>query len=201
MERIKLLLTLDIDPETGDTVCVDREVINDDLKKTVKKSTRKKKVEDNDTTPRIILEDNKYKINNAVVELLGLDLDEENRLLIQFEKNGRTKRPVFGTGSAFGNPDSGNKLTKSLTVACRGAANKELSEYGTEFTLEPHEKKEGLFILVGNLDAPVMPDGDENVEIPTKDITEEDLDLSDFIDNDEDEKEEEVDAFDFNLNV
>ena len=56
-------------------------------------------------------------------------------------------------------------------------------------------------ILIGNLDAPVIPDGDENVEIPTKDITEDDLDLSDFIDNDEDEKEEEVDAFDFNLNM
>ena len=59
MERIKLLLTLDIDPETGDTVCVNREVVNDDIKKTVKKSTKKKKVEDNDTTPRIILEENK----------------------------------------------------------------------------------------------------------------------------------------------
>lgn len=200
MERVKLLLTLDIDPETGDTVCVNREVVNDDIKKTVKKSgSRKKKVEDNDTTPRIVLEENKYKINNAVVELLGLDLDEENRLLIQFEKVGRTKRPVFGTGSSFGNPDSGNKLTKSLTVACRGAANKELSEYGTEFTLEPHDKKEGLFILVGNIEAPETPEGDENVEVPQKDITEEDLDLSDFID--EDEKEEEVDAFDFNLNV
>lgn len=201
MERIKLLLTLDIDPETGDTVCVNREIINDDIKKTVKKSTKKKKVEDNDTTPRIILEENKYKINNAVVELLGLDLDEENRLSIQFEKKGRTKRPVFGTGAAFGNPDVGNKLTKSLTVACRGAANKELSEYGNEFTLEPYEGKEGLFILIGNVDAPEIPDGDENVSVPEKDITEDDLDLSDFIDNSEDEQEEEVDAFDFNLNV
>lgn len=200
MERVKLLLTLDIDPETGETTCVDREIINDDIKKSVKKSTKKTKKVDDDGTPRIILEDNKYKINNAVVELLGLDLDEENRLLIQFEKKGRTKRPVFGTGDSFGNPDSGNKLTKSLTVACRGAANKELSEYGNEFTLEPYEGKKGLFVLIGNVEAPEIPDGDENVAVPSKYVTEDDLDLSDFIDS-EDEKEEEVDGFSFNLNV
>lgn len=198
MERIKLLLTLDIDPETGETTCVDREIINDDIKKSVKKSTRKKKVEDTDTTPKIILEENKYKINNAVVELLGLDLDEENRLNISIEKSGRTKYPVFGTGEAFGNPQVGNKLTKSLTVACRGVANKELSAYGTVFTLEPHPKNEGLFILKGDGENVSIPDGDENVEVPEKDITEEDLDLSDFIDN---EAEEEIDGFNFNLNV
>ena len=197
MERIKLLLTLDIDPETGDTICVDREIINDDIKKVTKKKKATAK-DDGDKTPRLILEENKYKINNAVVELLGLDLDEENRLEINFEKSGKTRIPVFGTNYAFGHSDSkGNKLTKSLTVACRGAANTELSEYGTEFTLEPHPTKDSLFILKGENTVEV-PDGDENVAIP-QEITDDTLDLSEFISDDEGE-ENEVDGFDFNLN-
>lgn len=198
MERIKLLLTLDIDPETGETTCVDREIINDDIKK-VKTTKKKKSKEDNSTEPILILEENKYKINNAVVELLGLDLDEENRLEINYEKKGKQSYPVFGTSTAFGHPSKGNKLTKSLTVACRGAANNDLSAYGTEFKLEPHPSKDNLFILVG--DTPVeIPEGDENVSIPeepVKDITEDDLDLSDFIAKED--NEEEVDGFNFSL--
>ena len=197
MERIKLLLTLDIDPETGDTTCVNREIINDDIKKVTKKKKATVK-EDEDTTPKIILEDNKYKINQAVVKLLELDLDEENRLEINYEKSGKTVTPLFGTNYAFGHSDSkGNKLTKSLTVACRGNANSELAEFGNEFTLEPHPTKENIYILKGTNEV-TIPDGDENVAVP-QEITDDTLDLSDFI-AEESEEEHEVDGFDFNLN-
>lgn len=191
MERIKLLLTLDIDPETGDTTCVNREIINDDIKK-VKRTAKKKKEESTD--PIIILEENKMVLNQAVVDLLELDLDEENRLGVKYEKQGKLSVPVFGSSKAFGTKADCNKLTKSLTIACRGKSHDELAKFGTEFTLEPHPTKSGLFLLKGENEVEI-PEGDENIGEP-KEITEDDLDLSGFI---ADDNETEVDGFDFNL--
>lgn len=193
MERIKLLITLDLDPETGETTCVDRQIINDDIKPLVKKSTKKSsKKADESTTPQLILEENKYSINNAAVELLGLDLDDENRLDIKMEKTGKTSIPVFGTSIAFGTPSKGNKLTKSLTVACRGKANEELSKYGSVFTIVPHPSKENLFILSsGETVAETEVATDENISIPDEtltipaEVTDDDLDLSGLVEDGE----------------
>lgn len=192
---------MDLDPETGETVCVDREIINDDIKP-IKKAASKKKAakKDESKDPMLVLSENKYSINNAAVELLGLDLDEENRLDIKYEKKGKTSVPVFGTSTAFGTPSKGNKLTKSLTVACRGKANDELAAYGTEFVITPHPTKSDLFVLVGSGTVEV-PDGDENIGEPDtslvipREVDDDNLDLAGLIEDDDND----TDGFDFNL--
>ena len=216
MERIKVLLTLDIDIETGETICVDREVINDDIRNVIKKASKKtssktsSKPSNENSIPQLILEENKYTINQAAIELLGLNVDDENRLEIKYEKKGKTSIPVFGTNEIFGTK-GGNKLTKSNTVACRGKANEELSKFGSVFTITAHPDKEGLFVLkdANNIIKEEEEDnedlkGDENVQLSDdvvldipRDIEDEDLDLSGLID--EDDTNSTDDSFNFNL--
>lgn len=195
MERIKILLTLDVDPETGETTCVDREIVNDDIKKskstTTKKTTKKK---DDDPTPKITLEDNKYSLNSAAVELMGVE--PEDRLDIKMEKQGKLLIPIIGTNEAFGTK-AGNRLTKTFTVSCRGKANDELSKYGSVFVIEPHPEKDGLFIMRGDKDVPEPPTADKNVEIPEDENLPIDADLEGLVEDDSEAKE--ISAFDFNL--
>lgn len=91
-----------------------------DLELAKPKASRKstKKVEDNDPTPRLTLLDNKYELNQAAIDLLGVEPDD--RIDINYEKNDQYFIPVIGTDINFGHPGKGNKLTKSNTVSCRG---------------------------------------------------------------------------------
>lgn len=198
-ERIKVLLTLDVDIETGETVCVSREVINDDLKKekfTTTKKPKKEKVENPD--PCITLEDNKYILNTAAVKLLGVE--PEDRLDIKYEKQGKGAMiPVIGTNEAFGTK-GGNKLTKSFSVSCRGKANEELSRYGNVFTITPHPNKDDLFILCGNKESNPEPEEvvDDNVVVQDEELPM-DLNIDELVeDSDSDIKE--INGFDFDLN-
>ena len=195
MERIKLLLTLDLDPETGETKCVDRQIINDDLPKKTSTKKSSKKPKDDNPTPTISLEDNKYTLNNAAVELMGVQPDD--RIDVKFEKNGKLIIPVIGTNEVF-KTKGGNRLTKSFTVSCRGKLNEELSKYGDSFTLEPHPSTPGLFLLLGNKDYTPSTSGDENINIEEKD---EDLPTDLGIDDltEEDSENKEITDFDFSL--
>lgn len=178
MERIKLLITLDLDPETGETTCVDRQIINDDIKKVSKKPS-KKTSKDEDTTPRLVLDSSKYILNSAAIELLQVEAGD--RIDIKYEQSGTTVVPIIGTSEAFGTPNSGNKLTKSNTVACRGKANVELSKYGDSFTFE--STSDGLFKLVGNK-ATTEEVADDNISLPDDDLTipeDDELELGDLI--------------------
>ena len=146
----------------------------------VKKSSKKK---DEDPTPKVILEANKYTLNTAALELLKVDAGD--RVLIHYVHGD----PVIGAPAAFGlDADSGNKLTKSGTVACRGKANEVLSKYGTVFELIETDR-DGQFKLKG--DAPEIPTSTEEIENP------------DIIDDIDDLIEEDVDntnsTFNFNL--
>ena len=200
-ERIKILLTLDVDLETGETTCVSREVINDDKKSTSTKKTKKAKEED--PNPCITLEDNKYILNAAAAELLGVE--PEDRLDIKYEKQGKGSLiPVIGTNEAFGTK-GGNKLTKGLSVSCRGKANEELSRYGSTFTLMAHPNKENLFILCGDKKPNPEPEPtDENVvveDIEDSNTEELPMELSlDELVTDTDSQIKEISGFDFNLN-
>ena len=157
-----------------------------------KKTTTKKATKDENPNPTITLLDNKYTLNQAAIELLGLEPDD--KVDIKFEKRGKETIPVIGKDEDFGTK-GGNRFTKSGTVSCRGKANEELSKFGTTFSVEPHDTKDGLFILKGDKD--VFEDNviDENIEI--KDSDEEEIDLSQVLD-DEDDKDE-ITAFDFKL--
>lgn len=183
---ITLKYQVKVDTETGEmtTKCVSRKIDKNievvDAKPT-RKTSKSKKGESSE--PTLTLEENKYCLNQAAADLMGVEPD--CKLDIKYEKRGKETVPVIGTDTAFGTKQ-GNKLTKSLTVACRGSKNEELSKYGTEFILVPHETKDGIFVLQ-NEDAKLeqalddtieKPDGpEEDVELPM------DIDLQDLIDD------------------
>lgn len=164
----------------------------------VKKSTTKKSVSkvDTDTTPKLTLETSKYILTQAAADLLGVQPDD--RIDIKYEKQGKRMVPIIGSNEAFGTK-AGNKLTKSLTVSCRGKANEELSQYGTIFTITAHPTKEGLFILNGDK---IIPEQqvDDTVEIK-EDQSDVDLDseLDDLLAEDSTDNITEITNFDFNI--
>lgn len=194
---MKLKFELTIDTESGDFSVINTETgeIKSVTFKEAKKVTKKVKKEES-SSPELVLEDNKYCLNSAAVELMGVTPD--NKLDIKYEKNGSTMVPVIGTDEAFGTR-GGNKLTKSNSVACRGSKNEELSKYGRVFSLAPHATKEGLFVLTGDAVPTATPVGDENISISESD---EDLpidvDFSVMIDE-KDANVEEVDSSFFQL--
>lgn len=194
IETFKVLFTYEQDTETGDIKCINREVINDDIKPVKKASTPKKKSSKNESSePQIILEDNKYTLNSAAVELMGVEPDD--RLDIKFEKNGKLMIPIIGTNESFGTK-AGNRLTKSFTVSCRGKANDELQNYGTVFTLSVHPTKEGLFVMQGDKAPEAVVDDKVEIKDDASEV-EVEIDLNDFI-ADENEVEE-ISALDFKL--
>lgn len=197
---ITLKYQVTVDTETGEmtTKCIKRtvdksnlEVIDSPSRKTSKKSKKEES-----PIPQLTLEDNKYCLNTAAVELLGITTD--SKLDIKYEKNGRSMQPVIGTDEVFGTK-GGNKVTKSNTVACRGSKNEELSKYGKIFEIKPHETKEGLFLLIGDNTTKTDQQGDDNIKIEDSDEDLPlDIDLSALID-DKDAKIEEIDSSYFQL--
>lgn len=187
-----------VDTETGEmtTKCISRKVDKTNFEvveeKSKKKTSKSKKEES--TVPSLVLEENKYCLNQAAITLMGVEPD--CKLDIKYEKRGKETIPVIGSDESFGT-HNGNKLNKSLTVACRGSKREELSKYGTEFTLVPHETRDGIFILQNkNVDfeptVSNVPETEDEIELP------DDIDLQDLID-DKDTTITEVDASMFQL--
>lgn len=182
IETFQVLFTYEQDSETGDIKCIDRQVVTsekDTTKKTTTKKTTKKK--DENPNPQITLEDNKYCLNSAAVELMGVNPDD--KLDIKYAKDGTPEISI--------DDNKGNRLTKTFTVSYRGKNNATLAEYGTVFDLEAHPSKEGVFTLKGDKSQQKVEDS--NVKIDDIDI---DIDLSDFTDD----NAEEISVFDFDLN-
>lgn len=175
-----------VDTETGEitTKCVKKSIdklVNGIDAKPARKTSKSKKGESSE--PTLTLEENKYCLNQAAADLMGVEPD--CKLDIKYEKRGKETVPVIGTDEMFGTRQ-GNKLTKSLTVACRGSKNQELSKYGTEFILVPHETKDGIFVLQNEnakleqaLDDTIekLDRLEEDIELPM------DIDLQDIIDD------------------
>lgn len=206
MVRIKMLITFDFDPETGEYTPVSREILNEgetSAKKTktdTQKKGKGKSTMSDSKEPIIVLEDNKYILNEAAAEALGVS--PEDRIDIKYEKQGKLLKPVIGSNEAFGTK-GGNKLTNSLTVSCRGKANEALNEYGSRFTLAPHAHKDGLFMLIGDkmMDEPDIIDDKIDVnevdEEPSEDIPL-DIQLANML-QDESIEEDTITKFDFTL--
>lgn len=165
----KLVLTIETDIETGDIKLLNREVINDDIKTPKKSSTKKKtSVEEESTEPTVTLDSNKLILTQSTVDLL--QVCEDCRIDIKYEKKDKKVVPVIGTDKAFGTK-AGNLLSKKNTVSYRGAANTKLAAYGTVFKLQP-TKNEGIYYLVGDVEET------EEIEIPEELINiETELDL------------------------
>jgi hypothetical protein len=194
---ITLKYQVTVNTETGEmiTKCINRTVDKTNFEVTEEKKPKKKPKKEESSTPELVLEDNKYSLNSAAIELMHLTPD--SKLDIKYEKDGKAMVPVIGTDEAFGTK-GGNKLTKSNTVACRGSKNEELSKYGSIFCIEPHATKEGLFILTGNIKLAAPPSGDENISVDEVDENLPfDLDLSAL--DGEDSNVEEVDSSYFQL--
>ena len=166
----KLIVEI-IDDSTGELIT--REATLGDFKEVTKKATttrtRKAKTDD-EPTPMIHLLEGKWQLNTKAVELTGFE--PEMKLDIKFEKKGRTTTPVLCEDDK-----SGNRLTKTFTVSCRGSRHDNLSEFGDTFELIPYEGKEGYFKLKGN--APEKEDDiiDVPEEISNPDEEENDLDI------------------------
>ena len=78
MKLIKITVKSEwVDEETGEVV-TDERILNDETIKVKKASTsRKKKEEDNDPTPKLTLEDTKYLLNNAAISALGVEAGDK----------------------------------------------------------------------------------------------------------------------------
>lgn len=196
---LTLTYEMSVNTDTGElleTRLIDRSVDKTDLKPS--KSASKKKVVE-DTEPKLFLEDNKFRLNSAALNLMGIDIESGAKLDIKYEDNKGMSVPVLGTDEVFGTK-GGNKLTKTGTVAFRGNKNEELSKYGKEFSLVAYPSKPGLFMLSSGIEVPAMQK-DENISIDVDDTDLPfDLDLE-AITEDKDANITEIDSTFFNLNL
>ena len=183
IQSSKIVLTL-VDTETGELFT--KEATFGDFKEVTKKTTttrsRKSKTDD-EPTPMIHLLEGKWQMNTKAIELTGFE--PEMKLDIKFEKNGRVTTPVLCEDEK-----SGNRLTKTYTVSCRGSKHDNLAAYGDTFELIPHDKKEGCFKLKGNVEKE-----DDIIDVPEEITSPEEEDLN--IDNSSDDGNE----IDFKLDL
>ena len=189
--KLDIIFHYNVDEQTCEITYIGKEEVTVDTASTTKKSTSKKstaKVDDN-SDPIVTLDSNKLILTQGAVDLL--QVCEDCRVDIKYEKKDKKAVPVIGTDAAFGTK-AGNKLTKSNTVSYRGAANEKLAAYGTVFKLEP-TKKEGIYYLIGDKEP-------EETKVPEEIINiESDLDIDILEALEIDTPEEEAVDFKFEL--
>ena len=191
--KLDIIFHYNVDEQTGEITYIGKEEVTVDTAKTASKTSKSSgksssKV-DNNPDPIVTLDSNKLILTQGAVDLL--QVCEDCRIDIKYEKKDKKAVPIIGTDAAFGTK-AGNKLTKSNTVSYRGAANEKLSAYGTVFRLEP-TKNEGIYYLVGDkeLEETKVPDEIINIE------NELDIEMLDDINIDLDDTE--LGNFDFKL--
>lgn len=166
-------LTIEIvDDTTGEIIT--REATLGDFKEVTakKKATSSKKPKDNgDPVAKVMLLDGKVQLNNSAINLTGYEPDM--KIDIKFDKKGKKQIPVM-----MREENSGNRLTKSYTISCRGSRHDDLLKYGDVFELEPYPEKDGYFYLKGNKaiedDIIEVP---QEISEPEDDFSDEDFDL------------------------
>ena len=167
----KLIIEI-VDDSTGEIIT--REATLGDFKEVKKTtSTRTKKPKDEDPVAKLTLLEGKLQMNNAAVQMTGFE--PEMKIDIKFEKKGRATSPVMMQA------DSGNRLTKTYTISCRGSKHDNLAEYGNVFEVLPYEGKEGFFKLKGNQEKEDdIIDVPEEIIDPEKFSDDDSVDMSDF---------------------
>lgn len=150
MKLIDLNIKIEYNPETDEIVGYTTS-LNGVAEKTKTTTTRKalSKKKDDGSEAFLIREENKLILSQKLIEELGAEVDD--RIAINYERKEGLTFPVIGVSTAFGGKESGNKLTKSNTVACRGNSNTTLAEFGNKFTIEPYGNM--VFKLVGDTQA------------------------------------------------
>jgi len=150
----QVTVTFSFDPDEENAVS-DLTCFIDGIEKK-KKTTRSTKVKEIilEDEALVTLEPTKIQLNNKAVADMGIVYGE--RVIIKYEKITGSKKyfPTIGSDTSMNEEGSGNKITKTNSVAYKGKANIILAEYGTEFSVEPY--KEGVWKLVSK-NAPVKP--------------------------------------------
>ena len=183
--KLDILMHYEVNTETGEIQFVGKEEVKVDTAKkaTSKKSSTKK---DENPDPIVTLDSNKLSLTQGAVDLL--QVCEDCRVDIKYDKKGKNLVPCIGTDSAF-STKGGNILSGKNTVRYSGANNAKLATYGDTFTMEPTDK-EGIYWLIGNK----MP---EEKEVPKELVNiEDELDLTSLESIDE---SEETSGLDFTL--
>lgn len=192
---IKLLCTFDYNPETNEYKPIgDPEVIKSTKKQTVK--------EEESSEPQLSLLDNKYSLNTAALDMLGVVPGD--KIDIKYQIVDSINYPIIGSSTNW-KSSSGNKLTKSGTVSYRGKANDMLLTFGDVFNFTPWNGHDGLFILIGNkeqiVDDNIEPTTDESLEedkpIDETTTNDDDISLDDFLDDSESQDNYELSNFKF----
>lgn len=165
-------LTIEIVDDTTGEIITREATLGDFKEVTAKKkaTSSKKPKDDGDPVSKVMLLDGKIQLNTAAINLTGYEPDM--KIDIKFEKKGKKQIPVMMQA------DSGNRLTKSYTISCRGSKHDNLLEHGDIFELEPYPEKDGYFYLKGNKaiedDIIEVP---QEISEPEDDFSDEDFDL------------------------
>ena len=183
--KLDILMHYEVNEMTGEVKFIGKEEISVDTASTKRTTSKVTKIEEN-KEPLITLDQNKLILNTGAVETLNVCAD--CRIDIKYKKKGSISVPVIGTDTAFGTK-GGNKITKNNTVSFRGSANEKLSEFGTEFKLEPSEDA-GIFYMIGDKMNKVIPDDSIDIENELDLDALADLDVDDSVD---------LEKFDFTL--
>lgn len=187
MNKVKFQVTFEyeaaVDVETGELIDIkclgkveDKTPTEIKEKKEKKASTprKSKKKAEESSEPQLTLEENKCSFNTAAVELLGIEAGD--KLAIEYEKSGNAFRPIL-----FRSEKTGNKLTKSHTIACRGSKSEELAKFGTVFKITTHPSKPSTYLLLSDS---MTEEVEEELPI--------DVDLPELVDLDEDSEIQEI---------
>ena len=178
--KLDIIMHYSVDEQTGTiTYIVKDEIKVDTAKKTSRKSSTKK---DENPEPIVTLDSTKLTLTQGAVDLL--QVCEDCRIDIKYDKRGKVLLPKIGTDAAF-KSKGGNILSGKNTVRYGGANNKKLACYGSTFKMEPTED-EGIYWLIGD----TMP---EEKEVPKELVN-----IEDELDVDSLEEQSESN-FDFTL--
>ena len=100
--KLDIIFHYNVDEQTGEITYIGKEEVTVDTASTTKKSTSKKsttKVDDN-SDPIVTLDSNKLILTQGAVDLL--QVCEDCRVDIKYEKKDKKAVPVIGTDAAFG---------------------------------------------------------------------------------------------------
>lgn len=169
----KITVTFEFDVETETTSNLTCFVDGIEKKKTTARKAKPKEIVLEDEA-LVTLEKNKIVFNNRCAAEMGLEW--ENRVIVKYEKfkGENLPMPIVGKDTSFDQEGSGNKVTKTNSIAYRGKANAILEKHGIEFKIIPY--KEGIWRLISTSEVPTdlsYKDVAEAEKIDIKIITDE----------------------------
>ena len=84
--------------------------------------------------------ENKLMLSQEAVDIL--EASAGDRMAINYVQiTNQETFPVIGKSEVFGDPNAGNKLTKSHTVSFRGVQSTMLHQFGDNFELQMYKNK------------------------------------------------------------